>query len=135
PLLEQGVRKASMAAPAGNGLAVIWDMDGTMLDTAELHFRAWEEIGRRVGRPFSRDDFVATFGRRNPEIIREIYGQRFTDQEIADLGEQKEVLYRAAAQHGVELLPGVRALLEGLHAAGFRQAVGSSAPRANLDLI
>src|SRR5262249_10823849 len=35
----------------------------------------------------------------------------------------------------VELLPGVRPLLEGLHASGFRQAIGSSAPRRNLELI
>ena len=37
--------------------------------------------------------------------------------------------------NGVELLPGVRALLEDLDRAGFRQAIGSSAPRANLELI
>lgn len=125
-----------MAASAKNGLAVIWDMDGTMVDTAELHFRAWVEIGERLKQPFSRADFTATFGWRNPEILRHIYGDRFNEQEIADWGEQKEVLYRAAAQQqDVELLPGVRRLLEELHAAGFRQAVGSSAPRANLDLI
>ena len=45
------------------------------------------------------------------------------------------MLYRAAARRGVALLPGVRALLEGLHAAGLRQAIGSSAPRENLELI
>jgi beta-phosphoglucomutase len=69
---------------------IIWDMDGTLVDTAELHFAAWD---------------------------------------------RKEVLYRAAAAMGVGLLPGVRPLLEGLHGAGAKQAIGSSAPRANLDLI
>ena len=39
------------------------------------------------------------------------------------------------AWRGVQLLPGVRALLEGLRDAGFKQAIGSSAPRQNLDLI
>lgn len=125
-----------MTAFPRNGLAVIWDMDGTMVDTAELHFNAWQEMGERLQRPFSRAEFTATFGWRNPEIFREIYGNRFSDQEIAALGEQKEQLYRAAAKRqGIELLPGVRRLLEELHACGFRQAVGSSAPRANLDLI
>src|SRR5262249_5989223 len=56
-------------------------------------------------------------------------------EEVDDLGRRKEDLYRAAARQGVSLLPGVRDLLEGLHAAGFRQAIGSSAPRKNLDLI
>jgi beta-phosphoglucomutase len=115
--------------------AVIWDMDGTLVDTAELHFQAWAALAQELGRPFSRADFAATFGWRNPEIIPQLWGPRFSDKEIADLGERKEVLYRAAAAKGVELLPGARPLLEGLHAAGCRQAVGSSAPRANLDLI
>ncbi len=41
----------------------------------------------------------------------------------------------AALDEGIKLLPGVRPLLEGLRQAGFRQAVGSSAPRENVDLI
>jgi beta-phosphoglucomutase len=114
---------------------VIWDVDGTLVDTAELHFRAWKELADHRGWPFSREDFHATFGRRNPEIIHLLFGARFTELETAELGEAKEELYRAAAQQGVELLPGVRPLLEHLHQAGFAQGVGSSAPRQNLELI
>jgi beta-phosphoglucomutase len=116
-------------------MGAIWDMDGTLVDTAELHFRAWEEVCREQGRPFSRADFAATFGQRNPEIIRALFGDRFDDEHIAELGDRKEEKYRAAARRGVAPLPGVVALLEGLRRAGFRQAIGSSAPRANLDLI
>jgi beta-phosphoglucomutase len=116
--------------------AAIWDMDGTLVDTAELHFAAWQEMGRLLGRPFTRAEFTATFGRRNPEIIHEVFGTRFSTQEVDELGNQKEELYKAAARRqGVQLLPGVRDLLAGLDAAGFRQAIGSSAPRGNLDLI
>jgi beta-phosphoglucomutase len=115
--------------------AVLWDVDGTLVDTAALHFAAWEELTRDRGLPFSRADFDATFGWRNPEIIRKLFGTHYPEDEIAELGARKEELYRAAAGRGVTLLPGVRPLLEGLHAAGFRQGVGSSAPRANLDLI
>src|SRR5947209_7269878 len=114
---------------------VIWDVDGTLVDTAELHFRAWADLAAELGQSFTRADFAATFGRRNPEILRQLFGGRYGDGDIADLGDRKENLYRAAAGRGVELLPGVRSLLQGLHAAGFRQAIGSSAPRANLDLI
>ena len=115
--------------------AVIWDVDGTLVDTAELHFRAWVELCRSLGRDFTCADFAATFGRRNPEIIRYLFGDRFDDAAIDDLGYRKEELYKAAARQGVSLLPGARDLLEGLHAAGFRQAIGSSAPRGNVDLI
>jgi beta-phosphoglucomutase len=121
--------------PTDNGYAVIWDVDGTLVDTAELHFQAWRALAEELRQPFSRADFAATFGRRNPEIIRQLFGTHHTDREVADLGDQKEELYRAAARQGVELLPGVRPLLEGLHTAGFKQAIGSSAPRRNLELI
>src|SRR5438309_2340899 len=115
--------------------AVIWDMDGTLVDTAEMHFASWARLAREIDKPFSRADFAATFGRRNPEIIHQLFGVQFSEQEVADLGERKEELYRTAARAGVRLLPGVRPLLEELHAAGFRQAIGSSAPRDNLELI
>ena len=115
--------------------AVIWDVDGTLVDTAELHFQAWSRLAAEVNRPFTRADFAATFGRRNPEIIHQVFGTHYTDDEVADLGRRKEEFYRAAARQGVELLPGARTLLEGLHAVGFRQAIGSSAPLENLDLI
>jgi beta-phosphoglucomutase len=115
--------------------AAIWDMDGTLVDTAELHFEAWRRTCAGLGRDFSRDDFAATFGRRNPEIMHILFGDRFSPSEIDAIGEHKEELYRAEARKGVELLPGVAELMEGLHRAGFRQAIGSSAPHANLDLI
>jgi beta-phosphoglucomutase len=117
------------------GYGVVWDVDGTLVDTAELHFAAWVELAGALGKPFSRDDFFATFGRRNPEIIHQLLGSEYDDQQVAELGDRKEEYYRAAARKGVELLPGARRLLENLHTAGFRQAIGSSAPRRNLELI
>jgi beta-phosphoglucomutase len=114
---------------------VIWDVDGTLVDTAELHFQAWLVLAREIGKPFTRDDFAATFGWRNPEIIPKLWGTSYSDAEIDELGRRKEDYYRAEAQKGLDLLPGVRVLVDGLNAAGFRQAVGSSAPRANIELI
>ncbi|HVS39748.1 MAG TPA: HAD family phosphatase [Gemmataceae bacterium] len=121
--------------PDGDEYAAIWDVDGTLVDTAELHFRAWEATAAERGRPFSRDDFSRTFGRRNPEIIHILFGDAIAGRDAEELADRKEVLYRAAAAAGVELLPGVRALVDDLDGAGFGQAIGSSAPRANLDLI
>ena len=118
-----------------NNRAVIWDVDGTLVDTAELHFQSWLRLARELDKPFTRADFAATFGRRNPEIIRALFDSHYSEAEIDELGFRKEEYYRAGARRGVQLLPGVRALLEGLRDAGFKQAIGSSAPRQNLDLI
>lgn len=121
--------------PADENYAVIWDMDGTLVDTAEQHYQAWARLTRELNIPFTREGFAATFGRRNPEVIRTLFGKHYTEKEIADIGERKERLYRAAASQGVELLPGVGSLLRGLRSAGIKQGVGSSAPRDNLTLI
>src|SRR5436305_1331684 len=65
--------------------AIIWDVDGTLVDTAELHFEAWVKLAAEIGRSFTRADFAATFGRRNPEIIRFLFGERYTDVEVAEI--------------------------------------------------
>ncbi|MBM4073992.1 MAG: HAD family phosphatase [Planctomycetes bacterium] len=115
--------------------AVIWDMDGTLVDTAELHYRAWQELARQIDKPFTRADFAGTFGWRNPELIPRLFGEQYSVAEVEELAHCKELLYRDKAKLGVALLPGAATLLAGLQAAGFGQAIGSSAPRANLELI
>ncbi len=115
--------------------AIIWDVDGTLVDTGELHFDAWEKLAAEIGMPFTRADFAATFGRRNPEILRYLFGDRFNDAEIAEIGERKEGYYREEAKRGVSLLPGVQTLLDAFRERGIAQAIGSSAPRGNLELI
>lgn len=120
------------------GHAALWDMDGTLVDTAELHFAAWARLLGELGRDFTRQDFADTFGRRNPEIFAHLFGGAapFGPEELDRLGARKEALYREAARaQGVSLLPGVRSWLGALAEAGAGQAIGSSAPRANLELI
>jgi beta-phosphoglucomutase len=115
--------------------ALLWDVDGTLVDTAELHFQAWLILARELGKPFTRADFAGTFGWRNPEIIPKLFGQEYDDEQVNLLGDRKEDLYRAEAEKGVALLPGAKRLLEAVIASGGRQAIGSSAPRRNIDLI
>lgn len=114
---------------------IIWDVDGTLVDTAEQHFRAWTALATEVGKPYTRADFAGTFGWRNAEILPKLFGNAYSPAQMLDLADRKEALYRAEAQKGIDLLPGVRKLMDELHQAGFRQAIGSSAPRANIELI
>ena len=116
--------------------AIIWDVDGTLVDTAEQHFRAWTRLAAEIGMPFTRADFAATFGMRNPEIIRKLFFPDANDNRCRELGERKEDLYRASVrEEGTQLLPGVGRLLAAFAATGWPQAVGSSAPPGNLDLL
>jgi beta-phosphoglucomutase len=116
--------------------AIIWDVDGTLVDTAEQHFRAWSKLAAEIGHPFTRADFAATFGMRNPEIIRKLFYPDADDARCAELGGRKEDLYRESVrEEGVQLLPGVAKLLAAFAGAGWPQAVGSSAPPGNVELL
>ena len=116
--------------------AVLWDADGTLIDTAEHHFRAWKKFADEIDKPFTRDDFAATFGKRNPEVIRQLFDPNASDETCAEWADRKEAMYREAVHaEGTDLLPGVAALLDGFAARGWPQAIGSSAPKGNLDLL
>ena len=116
--------------------AIIWDVDGTLVDTAEQHFRAWYRLAAEINMPFSRADFAATFGMRNQEIIRKLFYPDADAEKCRILGEQKEAHYRSLVrEEGTKLLPGVALLLAAFAAVGWPQAVGSSAPPGNLDLL
>jgi beta-phosphoglucomutase len=115
---------------------VIWDLDGTLVDSSALHFAAWSQVARERGHPFSQDDFSRTFGRRNPEILGILFGNDLDAATIEAVGDHKEELFRAAIrEQGVVLLPGALDRVRELHRAGWKQAIGSSAPRKNIELL
>lgn len=115
--------------------AVIWDVDGVLLDSSEQHRQAWQRLANDEGVSFTDADFWATFGMRNADFLPRFYGPHLTPEQVKALADRKESYYRALLRAQAELLPGARALLESLHAAGFRQAIGSSAPPENLQVI
>lgn len=137
PTLEEPL--PGLPAPArasADARAVLWDMDGTLVDSAALHWQAWQETFAAEGRPVTRDQFEATFGQRNDAVVRGFLGPDLTASQIERIAAAKEARYRDLVRTGgVAPLPGVRRWLERLRAAGWRQAVASSAPRLNLETL
>jgi beta-phosphoglucomutase len=115
--------------------AVIWDVDGVLIDSAEQHRQAWHRLAREEGVPFTDADFWSTFGMRNADIIPRFYGRELSPERIQALADRKEAYYRELLAQQATPLPGARELVQALHAAGYRQAIGSSAPPENLQLI
>jgi beta-phosphoglucomutase family hydrolase len=116
--------------------AVLWDMDGTLVDSADYHWRAWHETMDKEGFPITHERFLATFGQRNDSILRQWLGERATPELIQRVGDAKEELYRQQVrQRGIDSLPGVSDWVQKLHDQGWRQAIASAAPRANVETI
>jgi beta-phosphoglucomutase len=111
-------------------------MDGTLLDSAEYHWLAWRDTLSGERFDLAHDQFVATFGQRNDTILRGWLGADLPIGEIDRIGGAKEARYRALVQEsGITLLPGVERWLKRLQADGWRQAIASAAPRANVEAI
>ena len=119
-----------------NPLAVIFDMDGVLVDTYRAHYRSWLEMAEPEGIHFSEADFARTFGRTSREIIAHYWGQgRYDNAQIGELDRRKEAAFRRAIEVDFPAMPGAGELLKSLDRAGFRLAVGSSAPPENVYLV
>jgi beta-phosphoglucomutase len=116
--------------------AVIFDVDGVLVDSYQAHYESWQLACREHGFAMTQDQFVATFGRTSREIIVELWGGRFnTPQAVAELDDCKEAFFRELLQRSFPAMDGAAELIRALHQAGFRLAVGSSGPPDNVNLV
>ena len=112
--------------------AVIFDVDGVLVDSYRAHYEAWKRVGRRAGRPIGEDTFASLFGRRNREILRLLWGDVLTEAQAEELAQWKEVQYREVLRADFRPMDGATELVDALKAAGFLLAVGSSGPPENV---
>jgi len=116
--------------------AVLWDMDGTLVDSEEYHWYSWRDSMALEGITITHDQFIRTFGQRNDSILPKWLGDGATADRIARIGDAKEELYRKLVREGnLKPLPGVMEWIQRLHDQGWVQAIASSAPRANIDAV
>jgi beta-phosphoglucomutase len=114
--------------------AVIWDLDGVIIDSADEHRRAWQQLARETRITFTDADFWATFGKRNDDIIP-LYWKDLSTNQLQALANQKELYFRKFVREAAAPLPGSMELMRGLHEAGFPQALATSTPIENIQLI
>jgi HAD superfamily hydrolase (TIGR01509 family) len=116
--------------------AVLWDLDGTLVNSAEFHWRAWRDVMAEEGLPVTHEQFVQSFGKRNDLILTGWLGVDADPERMRRLSDEKESRFRALVRaHGVEPLPGVREWVARLHGEGWLHAIATSAPRANLEAL
>jgi len=115
-------------------VAVIFDVDGVLIDSAAPHFRSWQLLGEENNATITKDHFAETFGRHNRDIIPRLFPSA-DEGEVLRLADRKEELYRQLVCADPPLVDGAAALVEELHQCGARLAVGSSGPLANIKLI
>lgn len=116
--------------------AVIFDMDGVLVDSFRAHYESWHRVGAEQGRRITQAQFAAAFGRTSREVIAGWSdGDRYTDTEIAAIDDRKESIFRDLLLDDFPVMPGATDLLRALSASGFALGVGSSGPPDNVNLV
>ncbi len=113
--------------------AVIFDLDGVLVDSYQAHFDSWQRLCRQWDLTMTERQFAATFGRTTREVVAQFWSSRaFTAAEVAELDGQKEAIYRELLQSDFPIMDGAIALLDDLQNAGAPIGLGSSAPPENV---
>ena len=116
-------------------IGALFDWDGVIGDSAECHERSWVKLADSRNLFLPKDAFKITFGRRNVEIITEVL--KWTDDlnEAQELSDAKEIIYRRLCEtEGLPTIAGAVEFIKELKSANIPCVVGSSAPRANLEV-
>jgi beta-phosphoglucomutase len=115
--------------------AVLWDMDGTLINSVPYHWQAWQYALQQFNRTVEHGVWNRTTGMRNREIIPLLFPD-MSPTEAATMDHIKEVRYRELVEtQGIELLPGAAHWIEQFKIAGWKQAIASSAPLENVTAI
>lgn len=114
--------------------AVIFDMDGVLVDSYRAHYESWRALAREHGLPMTEQEFRATFGQTSRDIVRRFWGAGLDDSRVASLDDRKEQLYREIVSRDFPAMTGAVELIDELADAGVLLAVGSSGPPVNVAL-
>lgn len=113
--------------------ALIFDMDGVVVDNTKYHTLAWRVFFTRYGKKLTTDGMKKhILGRLNKEILGDLLGKKLTPSEVDRLAEAKEALYRRLYAKAIRPVAGLPKFLARAHAAGIPIALATAAPPSNV---
>jgi beta-phosphoglucomutase-like phosphatase (HAD superfamily) len=113
--------------------ALIFDMDGTMVDSMGHHRDSWLDFVRRHGLDIDVADLMRrTTGRTGAECMRELFGRELGAEESWALLQEKEQLYRDQFGPVFAEVRGFTAFYQAARALGLRAAMGTAGDRLNI---
>jgi len=106
--------------------AVIFDVDGTLIDTVDLHAEAWVETLRHFGVDVAFQDMRAQIGKGGDQILHGLMPPEMIEQRGDEIRSYRSELFKREYLPKVRAFPGVRDLFERIRAAGQKAVLASS---------
>jgi beta-phosphoglucomutase family hydrolase len=114
--------------------AVIFDMDGVIVDNQKYHHDAWMQFCMKYGITVG-GDISRYFGRTNTDILGSLFPENLNNQQLYEFSGEKEKLYQELYQGNIEAAEGLELLLGKLQEKGIKMAIATSAPEGNVDFV
>lgn len=116
--------------------AVIFDMDGTLIDNNQYHFMAWQHFYRLYNRTLSPEEYKTNItGRTSVDILQTFFGKSLTPEEITTYSNEKNTHYRQMYTPHIKPVKGLISLLDELKKAGIPMTVATSGSPANVRFL
>ena len=116
--------------------AVIFDLDGTLIDNNGFHLKTWKKYLENSGKSMTDAEFnLHLNGRTNTDAIKYIYGYGLSREEVKKHTEDKEALYRILYKPFIEPVKGLLPFLETLLKMKIPMAIATSGVQSNIDFF
>jgi HAD superfamily hydrolase (TIGR01509 family) len=112
---------------------VIFDVDGTLVDSNDAHAHAWEEAFRDAGHPVPYEKIRPLIGMGGDKLVPAATGWAKDDPRVERVGKRRGEIFRKRYLPHVRAFPGARELVSTLKQAGTKLAVASSAEKDELE--
>ena len=116
--------------------AVIFDLDGTLIDNNSYHRQTWEKYLEKIGKKISEEEFNANMnGRTNEDAIKYIFGKDISNEDSLKHTLEKESLYREIYKPFIKPVPGLIDFLQILKSKNIPMAIATSGIQPNIDFM
>lgn len=125
-----------MAVASGKFRGAIFDMDGVIICNMKYHEDAFYEFGRRHNIEISREFFFEHIcGSTNPKIMRKLFGDALSDEDVQAFGAEKERIYQELYTPNLRAAEGLIEFLNHLKQQGIGMAIASNGPPENVHFV